>query len=181
MIDKEQQELLQSVQQIMHDFKEGGRFRDKEGLRLARRTAQIIRWSSVGMVMLGLAMLALLYVLTKDLVLITNNIVAMSSYTKSMSEDMGTMKTTMLEIRKEIGAMSQTTAQLSVETRLMRINIEKINTSIAVLPDMSRNVQMMSQDFKVINSQIGHIGGLMGSMTRDTHDMSQPMRMMPWN
>ena len=110
-MDKKQQELLQSIQQIMHDFKEGGRLRDKEGMRLARRTAQIIRWSSIGMVMLGLAMLTLLYVLTKDLVLITNNIAAMSSYTKSMSEDMSSMKTTMLDIHKKIGVMSQTTAQ----------------------------------------------------------------------
>jgi hypothetical protein len=40
-----QQVFLESMRQVMHDFKEGGRLRDKEGLRLARRTAQIIRWS----------------------------------------------------------------------------------------------------------------------------------------
>jgi hypothetical protein len=181
MSDTNQQELLQSLQQVMHDFKEGGRLRDKEGRRIARRTAQIVRWSSVGMVLLGSGLLLLLLVLTKDLVLITNNIVIMSDNTKTMSQDLHTMVGTMNKITDDMGEMKQTIATISVETGLMRENIGQMKNAIVILPAMNGNVEKMSQDFKVLNHQMARMVQLMSAMEQDTNNLSKPMRMMPWN
>lgn len=181
MPDTNQQEFLQSMQQVMHDFKEGGRLRDKEGRRIARRTAQIVRWSSIGMVLLGAALLSLLFVLTKDLVLITNNIVIMSHNTQTMSKDLHSMVGTMKSITNDMGSMKQTIATISVETGLMRKNIGQMNHAIAILPTMNANVEKITGDFKVLNNQMARMTLLMSAMERDTNHLSKPMRMMPWN
>jgi peptidoglycan hydrolase CwlO-like protein len=68
------------------------------------------------MVLLGVALLSLLYRLTKDLTVITTNIVAMSGYTQSISENIQSMKGTMLEIKSDMGDMNKTITQLSTET-----------------------------------------------------------------
>jgi uncharacterized protein YoxC len=181
MSDIDQKDFLEIMQKVMYDFKEGGRLRDKEGRRIAKRTAQIVRWSSVGMVLLGAAFLALLLILTKDLVLITSNIVAMSKYTQSMSEDMHSMVGTMGSIEEDMTGMKKTIIHLGVKTGEMSNSIEKMNTSIAVLPVMNSNVEKMSQDLTALNSQVARMSYLMGTIAKDTNHMSKPMRMLPWN
>lgn len=180
MTDNNQQDFLQEMQQIMHDFKEGGRLRDKEGRRIARRTAQIVRWSSVGMVLLGAAFLTLLLILTKDLVLITSNIVSMSEYTHSMSKDLHTMVGTVGGIRKDMVEMKKTMSQLGTETHFMRKSMVKMDASISTLPLMNGNVEIMSQNFLSLNHQLATMTQLMKTISIDTNHMSKPMRMMPW-
>jgi uncharacterized protein YoxC len=181
MSEINQKEFLDTLQKVMYDFKEGGRLRDKEGRRIAQRTAQIVRWSFVGMVLLGGAFLVLLLILTKDLVLITDNIVGMSKYTQSMSEDMHSIVGTMGGIQDDMTGMKTTIIQLSVETGQMSDSIEQMNTSIAVLPIMNSNVEKMSQDLTTLNAQVARMSHLMGVMAQDTNHMSKPMRMLPWN
>jgi hypothetical protein len=86
------EEILQSIREAISDFREGARLQNEEGQRLARRTAQIVRWSFIGMVLLGVGLSALLFLLTRSLLDTTEQIQGIHDYTRSMSQDLQSVR-----------------------------------------------------------------------------------------
>ncbi len=76
--------LLKEFRQGMADFNSAMKSREELSLRIAKRTTQLIRFTLVGLVVLGLAMFFLIWTLTSNMSSITDHMSVISEDMKSM-------------------------------------------------------------------------------------------------
>ena len=177
MTETADEQILQTVQDTMREFKEGARLHNEEGKRIARRTAQIVRWSFVGMVLLGLALLTLLVLLTKSLVTATERIDGIHDYTKSMSVELQSVSGDMGRIAGRMSTIAGSMGRIEGEMGRVRKRLDTMNAHVSGLEG---SVGTIPQELQVINGQLNGIGKSMGRITHDMSQMSRPMQMMPW-
>jgi hypothetical protein len=73
-----QQETAALVAQAPEDSRKGMEFRERPGIRIGRRTTQIIRLCMTGLSILVLILCYLVFILTRDFSRITTHMKAMS-------------------------------------------------------------------------------------------------------
>ncbi|MCA1791266.1 MAG: hypothetical protein LC667_15855 [Thioalkalivibrio sp.] len=169
--------VMNSLQDAIGQFKEGARLQYAEGQRLARRTAQIIRWSSAGMIILGIGLLALLLTLTKNLSVISERMEGMHGHTESMSRDFLSVSQKMNTIAADMKVISLNMNEIHAELSVVPKEMDRLNITVSQL---NEDVLTISQEFQVMNGQLNGISQSMVRMTHDTDQMSRPMRMLPW-
>ncbi len=184
MAELSEQQVLEYVQKAMEDFKEGGRLRDKEGTRIARRTSQIVRWSFVGMVLLGIGLSILLVLLADSLFTATEKITGIHEATIEMSANLDRVSTTMTGMASDISSLTTTVGGIHDHMAGMRTSVGDIHGELVPLEDnvgtMTQHVGTMARDIRRMDQRLDGIARAMGGLTRDMHDMSEPMRLMPW-
>ncbi len=184
MAELSEQQVLEYVQGAMQDFKEGGRLRDKEGTRIARRTSQIVRWSFLGMVLLGIGLSILLVLLADSLFTATEKITGIHETTIEMSRDLNRVSGTMAGMATDISTLSATVGGIHDHMAGMRSSVGDIDGTLVPLEShigtMAGQVGNMAQDMRRIDQRLDAITRAMGGLSRDMNDMSSPMRLMPW-
>lgn len=169
--------VMDSLQDAIGQFKEGARLQYAEGQRLARRTAQIVRWSTIGMILLGVGLMVLLLTLTQSLALITDRMDGMHGHTEAMSQEFRSVSRDMTLIVEDMKKISGNMEAIYQEINLVPTEMDRLNGTVGGL---SSDVMAISQDFQRMNGQLNGISQSMVRMTQDTGQMSRPMRMLPW-
>jgi len=132
--------LARESRMYMSEYTEVMRMEREFDDRLAKRTTSIIRISVFALVMLGVAMLLLIYSLT-------SNLNAITGHTKEMSENMVSMRADMTEMTKYMGGVGH---DLTLVTR----NLENMNQQIWVMNGqmnhMTKDVNTMSAPMRML-------------------------------
>jgi len=152
-------EMMTLVRDSMHDFHESMRLREELSIRIAKRTTLIIRFSMLGMLVLGIAMFTLIFTLTSNMNDITKRMIQMSS-------DMQNMNTQFVLVVENMENMNA--------------SINDMRNAIQTMPKMAESVNKMGDGFPILISDLSRITehtyaiqGNMGNMTKDMANMSR--------
>lgn len=173
-------QVIHDYRLAMADFNSAMKMREDLSIRIGRRTTQVIRFTMIALVVLGMAMFYLIHTLTTDMLLITQHMDEMSTYMRGMSSDFRAVATHVDEMRvsvdkmnsfmESIPAMNSSVTQMSADIGRMTGDMKKMSENMAV---MSLDMTNMSMQFIGVNSKLGVMG-------YDVNRMSVPMKFFPF-
>ena len=97
--------LINEFRLGMADFNGAMKSREDLSLRIARRTTQLIRFTLIGLVVLGLAMFVLIWTLTSNMSNITSHMSKISGDMRSMRADFHQVAVDVTSIRKDFSGV----------------------------------------------------------------------------
>ncbi|MCV6638304.1 hypothetical protein [Candidatus Albibeggiatoa sp. nov. NOAA] len=181
------QEMMTLVQKSMHDFHESMRLREELSLRIGKRTTQIIRFSMLSMLLLGVAMFYLIYTLTSNMNAITDRMIQMSTDMQAMNHQFKLVVENMAYMRSSIDNMEgyiQTMPQMASSVNRMGDNFPDLISHMSNITNhmgnMDTNMSMMSQDMANMSQQFTHLNHSVGVMGYNVNHLARPMKMMPF-
>jgi uncharacterized protein YoxC len=179
--------IIGENRQAMSDFNSAMKVREEVSIRIGTRTTHIIRFGTVGLLLIVLALFYLIYTLTGNMRAITMHMVDVSANIQQM--------TTQFEnVTQDIRGM-----RTAMES--MNNNISTMNKSILVVPNMNHTIVQINDELSKMNQSVGHLNSniynmdgkigrmdqrfsvlidQMGAMTNDVDRMSAPMRFFPF-
>ena len=184
----ETREVALIVEQAMADFRAGMEENTRFGVRIGRRTTQIIRAGMLSILILGGAMFYLITILTKEFSNIAGNMDSMAGNMISMEQNFQSVSTDLAKIESAIHVMTKTDLAalpaiddsvkvISDEMGLLRSNFETVNNHMQALRGSVGN---MNHSMGVMTGQLGELNAKMGVMAAQMNDISRPMRMFPF-
>ncbi len=191
--------MMEEFRQGMSEFNAAMQKREDFALRIAKRTTQIIRFSILGLFILGLAMFFLISTLISNMSNITGHMADISEDIKSMRGDFRIVGKELGSMSNDVTLMRSDMGTLTNSVSLIQPDISKLNNSVV---DMSGNITTIRKILAQTDKSIHHMGvnvtglnqsvgnlvlsvGVMSKninlMTRDINDMAAPMRMVPFS
>jgi len=192
--DKTSEEICQIVSTVMRDFRESMEMSREMSIRIGKRTTQIIRMGMFSVLVLGAVMTYLITTMAGDFGRMTENMVAMSAYMKSMEKNFSNVSSrldhmdltltgmhqsvhVLPQINNTLGLIGHSTYQMSGDMNAMVGDIDKMQVNVS---SMSDNLETMDQKVGGMNSAVHDMTGSMRYMNKEMHDMSRPMDFFPF-
>jgi len=187
-------QMMEEFRQGMREFNDAMQKRESFSLRIAKRTTQIIRFTLLGMAILGIAMFFLIWTLTNNMNQITDHMSVMSKDIKAMRMDFHQVATDVKSISKDITFVRKDISALNHSLAFMQTDLSKLNQSVAgmggniltirrILAQMDKSIHKMDLSVNGLDQKVGlltiSVGGMSGNisrMSRDMHTMTAPMR-----
>jgi len=170
-------EVLKVFKDGMTEFNEAMRLREEFAVRIGRRTTQIIRFSLLGMLMLGGVMFTLIFVLLSQMFAIKDSMIAMDGYMKKMDINFLSVAENVKDMNLAVIEMNKSMLQMKVDMSSMSRNMRDMNNSIVL---MENNINSMSSNMANMSYQITNLNGYVGSMGYNVNRMTAPMKMFPF-
>jgi len=181
-------ELAVIVENSMQEFRQGMDAHLQMGVRIGRRTTQIVRFGMAGLTILGAALFFLIAVLTRDFATITGEMQRMSVYMESMERNFTRVAADIGDVRQSLASINNNIADVpaishSVEsmdgsmTTLstdMSGMLEQIRVMTGSVAAITANLQLINQQFAEMNFKVGHMAG-------DMNQMSKPLKLLPFH
>lgn len=181
------QEIMSLVRDSMHDFHQSMRLREELSVRIGKRTTQIIRFSMISMLSLGVAMFYLIYTLTANMHDITDRMIQMSSDMQDMNtqfvlvvKNMEHMKYSIEDMKGYIQTMPQMASSVNNMGDSFPALISHISDITNHTQSMKGDMGVMAQDMANMSQQFTHLNYSVGVMGYNVNHLSRPMKMMPF-
>lgn len=178
------EDITRRLEEAIGEFRRGAEYQYLEGQRIARRTAQIVRWSFAGMVLLGIGLATLIFVLTQNMIEMTRYMEGMHGHTGEMNAAFSSVEKDMTAMQADMGAITPEMQKISSSMITIQEDVTLIPTSLDLMNQrvngLRQSVVSMDERMQVLNGQMNGINDSVYRITRDTGEMSRPMRMFPW-
>lgn len=180
-------DIAELVAGSLEDFRKGMEAREQLSIRIGRRTTQIIRFGMTGMVILGIIMFYLIFILTKDFSSIRQHMTEMSGYMNNMDSNLVTMAVTMNRLQETMLVLNDNVAVMpalntsvgSMDKNLGSLSVD-LNSLLRQIEHMNGNVAGMAGNLQLLNNQFADMNRTVGGMAANMHELSKPMKMMPF-
>jgi len=180
-------EIAEIIENSMRELHQAMEVQLQMGIRIGRRTTQIVRFGMAGLTILGAALFFLIIVLTRDFSTVTVEMKHMSGYMASMENSFTTVAAEVGQVRQNLAAINDNITvvpQISRSVDNMDISmaslsgdmtgmVEQIRVMNASVLAITANLQQMNQQFASMNITVGHMAG-------NVHQMAKPMKMLPF-
>jgi len=187
MNNNEQQETVALVAQAMEDFRQGMEYRGQPGIRIGRRTMQIIRCGMDGLSIPGLILFYLVLILARDFSQITPRKTALSGYMNSMEQEFASVAGTVSDVRKTRLLVNENISvmpAMGVSVRSMDTGLAALNTGLHAMLDrirhMNGSVAGMAGSIQVMNNQINNMNMTIGNMGENIRQLAKPVKASPF-
>lgn len=185
--ESDQREVWQLVESSLREFRDGMQVQEQLAIHIGRRTTHIIRFALVGLIILGIAMLLLTLVLTKDMQTITEQMRDMAFHMSAMKDDVelmtgntGSMDRGMVGIRDSMQSMDSQLIQLTTHVEDMNASVGIMAGHTTLLAPMTDNVHAMSQSMHILQQEIDVLNHSVGRVSYDVNHISRPIKMFPF-
>jgi len=185
--DEKLEDVVSVFKESMTEFHHAMQLREEFSVRVGRRTTQIIRFSLVGLSILGVAIFALIFTLLFRMAQITTGMDKMGEYMQDMkknfvkvNENMDTMNSTMSSMNKHVSVMvdmNTAIGDMNGSMRQMSVNMKEMNQNMA---SMQTSMSQMSYDMGNMSYQFTNLNGSVGSMGYNVNRMAAPMKVFPF-
>ncbi len=190
---KSVEDMCEIVAGTMRDFREGMDRSHQLSIRIGRRTTQIIRFGTISVLALALAMFYLVYILAQDFARVTTSMDFMAERMASMETHFADVSARLAHMDGTLSSMNQSvfvlpqinqtldvigtsTWQMSGDIRGMLGNLEGMRGDVS---SMSGNLDTMDQNVGGLNNSVQHMTGSVQRMDYGVHKMSRPMDFFP--
>ncbi|MEO5373778.1 MAG: hypothetical protein H7840_05795 [Alphaproteobacteria bacterium] len=173
-------EIARQMSEAMRDWRTIMDQEHQLSVRIGRRTTQIIRFTMVLMVLVCVVMGGLVVVLTRDMGLMTVQIVDMAGYMNTMQANFVTVAARMSEMQETMSRldgnispvpqMAQSVGHMSADMGRMSADVGRMATA----------VDRMSGDLSSMINEMRAINGNMYGMTSNMRHMSRPLDFFPF-
>jgi len=174
------QEIAEIIESAMREFNLAMKYREDVSNLTRKRAEQIIRFSIIGLLLLGIAMFYLLYTLTKSMSSITMRVNEASSYIENVNVNLQAVSTNLFSIRESIDhtnqlintmpVMTQSVNQMSGDMDKIQASLDNINFNISVMPVMDDSINQMSAN---IFDMTGNMKTINNSITTMSNDIAK--------
>ncbi len=186
--------MIEEFRQGMGDFNAAMKAREEVSLRIAKRTTQVVRFTMLGLIVLGLGMFFLIWTLTNTMGNITGymsevssdmkgmraDIHQVSSNVKSISDDFTWVRKDMNMLNSSVAFMQQDISKLNKNVGGMGTNLVTIRKILAQMDKsihhMDINITGLNESVNILSLSVGGMSGNISRMTRDINTMTAPMR-----
>ncbi|MEE9327689.1 MAG: hypothetical protein V3U71_10385 [Cocleimonas sp.] len=191
--------MMEEFRLAMADFNSAMQNREDLTVRIAKRTTQIIRFSLLGMILLGLSLFFLIWILTSKMGDITTHMEVMSSDIKAMRGDfhqvaisVGSIGSDFTSVRKDMNNLTASVNTIQIDMTKLNSNVSDMSGNILtvrrILAQMDKSIHHMDMSITGMNKSVNIISrgviGMSDNMNRMTHDidaMAAPMRALPFS
>jgi methyl-accepting chemotaxis protein len=191
--------MMDEFRLAMADFNSAMQNREDLTIRIAKRTTQIIRFSLLGMILLGVSLFFLIWILTSKMGDITTHMEDMSSDIKAMRGDFHQVAISVSSIGSDFASVRKDMGNLTASVENMQIDMTKLNSNVAdmsgnivtirrILAQMDKSIHHMDMSITGMNKNMNIMSrGVIGMsdninlMTRDIDAMASPMRALPFS
>lgn len=183
MINNTQEEI---IKRIVHEFDGAMAERTALVVRIGRRTTQIIRIATLGILILALAMFYLIYTLSSDMKKITGHMIEMEKYMLAMQQDfdsvalhMNTMQLSVAGMNKHVSVlpiMQESVNGMNESMVYIYDNMEKMSNDMVM---MRKNLKVLTENLTVINTRFKYLYGNVNMLGQDVNRISSPFEMLP--
>ena len=150
-------EVAEIVENALRNFNEAMAHREQLSIRIGRRTTQIIRFGTLSMLMLGLALFYLIFILTRDFSAITGHMDDMSGYMNDMDRNFAV-------VAESITRVDQT--------------LTVLNEHITVMPALGQSVDNMDSNLGTLSSDMHSMVGQLEQMNGNVSNMAISLRVL---
>ena len=182
------EQIIERVEASIAHFFDAMKCREDLSIKIGRRTTQIIRFSIIGMFLLGLALFWLLSSLTTNLKTMTNQMVEMSMIMQRMDQNMSTLPA----MHHEVRGINQRMTIIRDNMELISGSMGSLDDNMAVMPSLQNEIaliehhvsninQRMDQQLATLNFSMGHMNNTMSRINYDVKRISRPMKMFPFD
>jgi hypothetical protein len=186
-------ELLEIVENSLTQFNEAMQRRDDLGIRIGRRTTQIIRVGAITVSLLSFAVVYLTMALKQDMNNMSGYMEQMTGLMQTMStaivhipgmaESMHSMNTSMAALRQDVSGMNTSVSSMDRQMdhlRNMDLQMDFLRVMSADMSGLRQDVSYMNQSVAGMNHQMGNLNGSVGAMGYNVNRMAAPAKMMPF-
>ena len=190
---KSTEDICEIVSTVMQDFRASMEMSREMSIKIGKRTTQIIRMGMLSVFILGAVMTYLITTMAGDFGRMTENMVAMSGYMKSMEKNfsqvsgrLANMDITLTgmsqsvyvlpEINDTMHVLGRSTYQMSSDMHTMVGDLGEMQTDVS---SMSGNLDAMDKKVGGMNAAVYDMTGSMRHMNREMRDMSRPLDFFP--
>jgi len=180
-------EIAELVESSLREFNLAMQRRETLIFEISSQTAQLIRFSMIGLIIWAAAMFALIVVLLSDMGNITQRLDEVAGYMKNISQNITAVAGNVHEVKlsldnldehvKIITVMNDYVGKMSEQVFNINTNINEINTSVITLND---NITLMRVDIGTMNHQLNGLNNQLGAMGVNVNRMSAPMKFFPF-
>ncbi|WP_024325728.1 hypothetical protein [Thioalkalivibrio sp. AKL19] len=170
-------DIVRRLEEAIGEFRKGAEYQYQEGKRVTHRTAQLARWSLVIVVLLIAGHATLMIMLAQGLSGMIQHIEGMQSDTGQMATVMSSVGNDITVIRSEMDTISTSITAMQQDVTSIPPTLDLMSQRLDV---MSQAVVSMDERMQILNGQMHGINESVYWITRDTGEMSRPMRMFPW-
>lgn len=180
-------EIAEIMESAMHEFSEAMEHREQLSTRIGARTTQIIRFGMAGLTILGAALFYLIFILTKDFGVITDEMKLISGYMQNMNEnfyavagDLEEMKQTMFVLSRNVDVMPAINDSVRQMDDSLNTMSGDLHIMVEPITNMNRNVATLAGNLQLMNRQMTDMNISVGNMSGNVHQMAKPMKMFPF-
>ena len=182
------EQILERVETSIDKFFDAMKCREELSVKIGRRTTQIIRFTFIGMFVLGFALFWLLSSLTSNLKTMTSQMVEMSVIMQRMDSNM----TTLPQMQYEVQGINKQMAHIHNNMELISGSMGSLDNNMAVMPALHGEIaqieqrvaninQRMDQQLTMLNLSMGQMNNTLNRINFDVKRISRPMKMFPFD
>lgn len=181
--DTDNHEVMQRVENSVHEFYEAMKIREEMSIRIGRRTTYITRFTMALIVLMGLVLFYLVATLSSQIKVMSEHMVVMTSHMDDMRKDIHTLPS----INHHMVNMSGQMGDIRHEVEQVATTMRFIDKHVSVMPAMKNNIAGMDNEMSsinrkmnTINSQFANMNQSVGRMNYDVNRMAEPMSRIPF-
>ena len=191
---KEPRDIAEIVESTMHEFNVAMKRREILIVKMGSQTAQIVRVSMIGLILLMSAMFALITILVTDMGDITKRLDDVANNMQQISQNIIMVAETMRSVRQSVDRVKTSIDQVDGHVKVMPLidvsvnkisdNMLKINTSIkhidADMASLNDIIKIIGVDMANIRHQFTSLNHQVGTMGYNVDRMASPIKMFPF-
>ncbi len=191
---KSPRDIAEIVESTMYEFNVAMKRREVLIVKMGTQTAQIVRVSMIGLILLMSAMFALITILVTDMGDITKRLDDIAKNMQKISENIIIVAETMRGVKQSVDEVKLSIDQVNKHVKVMPLinvsinkisdNMLKINTSIkhidADMASLNNNIKIIGVDMANIRHQFTGLNHKFGAMGYNVDRMASPIKMFPF-
>jgi len=194
MEEKTPREIAEIVESTMRQFNSAMKRREALIMRIGIQTAQIIRVSMIGFILLMIAIFTLLTILLTDMGDIIQGIDEVSEHMKQINQNIMLVAENMAGMKQSVDLVKTSINNVNEHIKvmpLMNLAVEKISDDMLKINDsinyininiasLNEHVDMMRTDMAQMSYQFTGLNSQLGAMGHNVDRMAAPMKMFPF-
>jgi len=187
-------DIAEIVENTMREFNSAMQRREALIVRISNHTNQIIRFSMIGLTLLGIAVVTVILILLSDMSSITQRIDNVANYMEKINTNIIVVADNLTKLKQSVELvnisienldehvkvmplMNKSIVQMTDEMLKINNNIHLINTHFVSL---NGKINLMSIDMAKMSHQVIGLNNQLGLMGRNVGRMASPIKMLPF-
>ncbi len=193
-MEAEPRQMAEIIEQSLREFNSAMQHREQAIVKIGNQTAQMIRVSMIGLILVLCAVFALIAILLSDMGNITKRLEEVVHHMGNINQNIVYMADNMNNVKQSVDLVRVSIDGVEKHIRvmpLMQVSVDHINDNIftmnrninnmnATINLLNNNLTVMSVDIARINQQFGSLNHQLGGMGFNIDRIAAPIKMLPF-
>jgi predicted aspartyl protease len=193
-MEMEPRQMAEIVEQSLREFNSAMQHREQAIVKMGNQTAQMIRVSMIGLILVLCAVFALIAILLSDMGNITKSLKDVVHHMANVNQNIVLMTENMNNVKHSVDLVRVSIDGVEKHIRvmpLMQASVDHINDNIFAMNDsihdintsiksLNNNITVMGVDMARINQQFSSLNYQLNGMGSNINSIAAPIKMLPF-